>query len=161
KGWNAERIAKNRREINEWMARAKKKVEEENKARKARGEPPKIIQNWYRYIYSELNWDMPYSPPAPWKEFAPYGYTSDELFDHLDVVVESNYESKKLKKPVVHIVKLIAADGNPVDPPGGPEQAAHYSALKDIAKAFRGEFELLQGADSVEDILQANDLGDD
>jgi len=160
RGWDKEKIAKFDRERQEWLAKARKSLAEENAARKAAGQPPKFVADWWYYMRQELKWDVPYDKPVLWMEYARFGYTPEELVDHLDAVYTFNYVPQKLSKPAVHIVKLIASDGSAIDPPGGESQTAFYNYLKRIPKEFGGRFETLQGAETVEDLLKNNDLSD-
>jgi hypothetical protein len=86
-------------------------------------------------------------------------YKPEWIIEHFERVYEFNYIPEKLSRPAIHIVKLIASDGTPIDPPGGPAQAHLYVSLKKVARAFGGRFEHLQGAGTVEDLLKNNDLG--
>lgn len=158
RGWNAERIAKYDRNRQEWLAKAHQQLAEENRARAAAGQPPKFVADWWYYMRQDLKYDVPSDKPELWKEFAPFGYTADELIDHFNAVYRFNYVPQKLPKPAIHIVKLIASDGSVIDPPGGTAETAFYNYLKRIPKAFGGRFETLQGAETVEDMLKNNDL---
>lgn len=158
RGWNAERIAKYDRERQEWLAKARQKLAAENAARKAAGQPPKFVADWWYYMRHEQKWDVPSDKPDLWREYARFGYTPDELTDHFDAVYTFNYVPQKLSKPSLHIVKLIASDGSSIDPPGGDSQTTFFNYLKRIPKEFSGRFETLQGAGTVEDLLKNNDL---
>ncbi len=161
KGWDAERIQNHVRERREQIARAKQTLAKENEARKAAGQPPKFVQDWWYYIRHELKW--PISPEMPHLySLVPHGMVPPEWFiEHLEVVYEFNYVPQKLPKPAVHIVKLIASDGTPYELPGGDGSAFRLISLKQVPRAFKGRFELLRGAESMEDILKNNNLADD
>ena len=160
KGWDAERIAKFDRERDEWLAKARQRLADENRARQAAGEPPKFVQDWWYYMRTELKWDVPSDKPRLY-QLVDYGvYSPEWIIEHLERVYEFNYIPQKLPKPAIHIVKLIASDGTAIDDPGGDAQAYWYVSLKKIARAFDGRFEHLQGAETVEDLLKNNDLGD-
>ncbi len=158
RGWDAERVAKFDRERREWLAKAHQKLAEENEARKAAGQPPKFVQDWWYYMIEDLRWTVPNDKPYLRQLLSHEIYEPEWIIDHLNRVYEFNYVPSKLKKPAVHIVKLIASDGSPVDPPGGDGPTFRYISLKKIAKAFGGRFEHLQGAETVEDLLKFNDL---
>ena len=162
KGWDAERIAKFDRERADWLARARQRLAEENHARQKEGLPPKFIadSHWMYYMREELKWDVPDDQPRLW-QLVDYGsYQPEWIIDHFNAVYTFNYVPQKLPKPAIHIVKLIASDGTPIDPPGNDSQAFQYVSLKKIARAFDGRFEHLQGAETMEDLLKNNDLGD-
>jgi len=163
KGWDAERIAKYHRHNQELIDRAKQLVEEENRQRRADGKPPKIVQNWTHYVATDLDWDWWGDKPTMQKTYHPYGVDASWIIDYLETVYEYNYLPKKLKKPAIHVVKLIASDGNPIEygSDGGDRYTFHYTQLKKIPKAFGGRMELLRGADSVEDLIKNNKGLDD
>lgn len=152
-----EELAEKRALKEESDAKARQILEEENRARAAKGEPPKVISNWRSYVTDELR--LPY---PNWGSFI-VNFSLEELLAHLEAVYSVNYKEDGLKKPAIHIVKLIAADGIGVDPAEGrkDQDAAtqRFNNLKRLAKEFRGEFELLRGAQTVEDLLKQNNLG--
>ena len=157
RGWSAERLANYNQKRAERFAKARKVLDEENRARQAKGQPPKIVQDWWYYTRYELQW--------PWEDrphlysLAPNGIIEpDWVIEHLEAVYEFNYVPQKLPKPAIHIVKLIASDGSPVEPPGSESCAYRLVCLKKIPRAFKGRFELLRGAKTMEDILKNNDL---
>ena len=156
-GWDAERLANVKRHNDGLIADAKKLVEEKNKELRAAGKPPLIIQNWSAHVASTLGWDWLHSPSLVTKDH-PYGVDGEWIIDYLEGVYEYNYLPDKLKKPAVHVVKLIASDGSGVDDYGGDgdRYTFRYTQLKKIPKAFRGEMELLRGADSIDDLLRSN-----
>jgi len=160
RGWGPEKLVAYKRERKRWKAKAREQLAKENKARAAKDQPPKIVADWWYYIRRELKWDVPGDMPTLQGHFAKYGYKPDQLIGHLDAVYEFNYVPKKLKKPAIHIVKLIAADGRSIDPPGGNRETFRYNSLKQIAKAFGGQFEHLRGAGTVEDLLKYNDMNE-
>jgi len=160
RGWGPERVAIYDRERQQWRDKARQKLAKENAARKAAGQPPKFIadSHWWYYMTTELNWDIPDDKPQFWKEYARFGYKPEELIDHFDAIYTFNYVPQKLPKPAIHIVKLIASDGSSIDPPGGDGPTFQYNSLKKIPKEFKGRFEHLQGAETVEALLKNNDL---
>jgi hypothetical protein len=162
RGWSQERIAKFDRERQEWLAKARQALAKENQARQAKGMPPKFVADtqWMYYMREELRWDVPDDKPRLW-ELVDYGvYKPEWIIEHFERVYEFNYIPEKLSKPAIHIVKLIASDGTPIDPPGDAGRAHYYVSLKKVARAFGGRFEHLQGAKTIEDLLKNNDLGD-
>ncbi len=161
RGWNAERIAKFDRERQEWLAKARQALAKENEARKAAGQPPKFVQDWWYYIREDLKWTIPADKPHLWQLVSHGVYDPEWIIEHFERVYEFNYIPSKLKKPAIHIVKLIASDGSPVDPPGTDGPTYRYLSLKRIAKAFDGRFEHLRGAETLEDLLKNNDLSND
>ena len=159
KGWSAERLANYYRDRDERFAKARKVLAEENRARAAAGKPPKIVQDWWYYTREELKWAWEDRPHL--YELAPNHIVEpDWVIEHFEAVYEFNYVPQKLPKPAIHIVKLIASDGTPVEPPGHEGCAYRLIALKKIPRAFKGRFELLQGAETEEDLLKNNDFSD-
>jgi len=148
-GLSPEKVDENR----ESRKKAEQMLEEENKKREAEGLPPRIVANMRDYIEEK---GLPYNSSGAFMG----EYTFDELMDHMEAVYEMHYKSDDLKRPRIHIVKLIAADGTGVDQEEkrkDQEKATdRFNNLKRFAKEFRGEFELLRGAKTIEDILQQN-----
>ncbi|QHI70756.1 vWA domain-containing protein [Tichowtungia aerotolerans] len=160
RGWGADRVAGYERKRAEILARARQKLAEENRARQAGGQPPKIVQDWWYYIRNELKWDWQSMPHL--YELAPNNIVEpDWVIEHFEAVCRFNYAPQKLPNPAIHIVKLIAEDGTPIEPPGNEGCAYRFVSLKKIPRAFKGRFELLKGAKTMEDILKNNDLSDD
>ena len=158
RGWGAEKVAEYERKRAEYQVQAERALEEENKARKADGRPPKIVQDWYNYIFNELKFPPLDRPPALW-ELIPYGIVDPDWFiEHFELVYEFNYVPQKLPKPAIHIVKLIAEDGTPYELPAGELSSQRLAFLKKIPKAFKGRFEFLKGAKTLEDLLEGNEL---
>ena len=151
-------VAEKRRIASESQAEAKRILAEENQAREAKGLPPKVVPDMRSYIKSL---GLPY---PSWGSFQVH-FNLEELLDHLEKVYEVNYKEEGLDKPRIHIVKLIAADGSGVDPVEGDRgkkvEAAtqRFNWLRRVAKEFRGEFELLRGAKTMEDLVQQNNFG--
>jgi hypothetical protein len=151
KGWSPERIAQNKAKYAEYKARAAKILEDENKARLAKGQPPKVIEgdrDMYNYIYKELKFPALEEKPQWANEFGRPLYEDREIIEHLNTVYEYQYLPKKLPKPKLFFVKLIAADGDQTE--GG------VTSFRNLAQAFKGKFEFLRGAKTVEDLLKYN-----
>ncbi|QHI70757.1 hypothetical protein [Tichowtungia aerotolerans] len=162
RGWDADRIATFQRKRAGILASARQKLAEENKARQEKGLPPKFVADghWMYYMREELKWDVPDDIPKLWQLVNHGSYQPEWIIDYFNAVYTFNYVPQKLPKPAIHIVKLIAADGTPIDPPGNDAQTFQYTSLKKTARAFDGRFEHLQGAATMEDLLKNNDLGD-
>lgn len=156
KGWSKERIAKRDAQVAENVAKAVKAFNAENEARKKAGKAPMILDdvpgqgNWYRYMYDPipkggLGLKKPEEPPRMITTFL---YTPEQIIDHLDSVYKYNYKPNKLDKPKVFMVNLVASDGIP--------EGEDDVKMKKVAQAFKGSFELLRGANTVEAILKIN-----
>ncbi len=161
KGWDAERRAEYKRKRSEMKVKALKALAKENAARKQAGKPPRIVSDWTRYMRVDLRMTMPQDPPDMVGEALDrYGFDADELIEHFEAVYTYNYKPHKLAEPQIHIVKLVASDGNPVDRPGGAYQIRQLTWLKKIPREFGGRFDLLRGAKTMEDLLRYNPLDD-
>ena len=149
-GWNAERIALHKKEKAVLIARAEKRLAKENKEREKEAKPKKFISSWHTYMKNELKYNLLDGPPLFMKRFSGR-YTPQQVIDHLDMVYNFNYVPQKLAKPSIHMVKLIASDSsNTTD-----------AELQKIPKAFRGKFEVLRGAKTMENLLKYNDISDE
>lgn len=152
KGWPPDRVQRSKDKMAELRAKAEKILSEENAARAKKGLPPKIISGtgWWNYMFTELKLTPPEMPPGMVGELARYCYEVDEIIGHMDAAYEYNYIPQKLDKPKVHVVELIAADEEPSD------QEDKLIFLKKIAQSFRGRFEFLRGAKTMELLIKYN-----
>jgi hypothetical protein len=157
KGWTPERIAAADKASAEFNKKVDQILAEENKQRELKGLPPKILDyaaRW-RYVTGELKMTAPESRPY-------YGtqalagrsrYDQNEISSHINTVYQDNYIPKQLGKPQIHFVRLIAEDDTAA---GGDEDSV---SLKRVAAAFRGRYEFLRGAKTMENLLKYNDVG--
>ena len=157
-GWGPEKLSQWERDWQNWLNKARKQLADENRERSKQGKPSKVVADWRYYMRYELKWPIPDDRPRLYQTYYPTGYPADWVLEHLEAVYEFNYVPAKLKKPAIHFVKLIASDGTPIDPPGTEWPAARFVNLKKIPRAYKGRFELLQGAETEEDLLKNNDL---
>lgn len=146
KGWPPERVAANKKEREAVEEEARAILAKENAARKEKGLPPRIVarSEWKGYIRDELK--LPLPPDVPRKPVR-RRYDADEIIEHLDAVYTYNYKPRKLDRPKIHMVKLIAADDT---------SGEDAPLLKKVAREFDGRFELLRGANTMEDLLKHN-----
>ena len=124
----------------------------ENTARSAKGLPPKIVYNWNDYMVRELRLTMPELPAATsGGGGGGQTITPEKLVqDHLDAIWAAQYTPKELMPPRIHFVYLIAKNASL------SEGFADITAMKNVADAFRGDFELLRGAKTMQNLLQYN-----
>ncbi len=134
---------------------AKKLLEKENKARAKKGLPPRIVKN-IQSVMDEYKSKLPPSLPKGKQPPPENGYTfkPTEILDHLDAVYEFNYRPSKLEKPKIHFVKLIASDGE-------ESSDNDVKTLKQVTRKFRGDFDYLRGAKTMENLLKYNDVSDE
>ena len=149
-GWTAERIALYKKDKDVFKAKAEKALAEENEAREKAGKPKKFIINWQNYMSQELKFNLPDGPPSILVRFDLH-LKPEEIIEHLEQVYKFNYGPQKLGKPKIHMVKLIASDSN----------KTADAELQTIPKAFRGKFEVLRGAKTMEDLLKYNNVSDE
>jgi len=149
-GWTAERIELHKKEREVYRDKARKALAEENKAREKAGKPKKFIKNWQNYMGQDLKFNLPDGPPNFRTRFDGR-YAPEHIIEHLDMVYNFNYVPQKLDKPSIHMVKLIASDADKTTD----------AELKKIPKAFRGKFEILRGAKTMEDLLKYNEISDE
>ncbi len=147
RGWPPSRMEK-RQEIKDERDRlAREILEKENKARKRRGRPERIVANFWDYkreIKSKLP-PEPELPPTP--EDLSYRYDVDDIVEHLDAVYEYHYKPNKLGKPKIHFVELIAADS-------AEKGSAGVKNLQEVCREFNGEFEFLEGSGTIRDVIK-------
>jgi hypothetical protein len=132
-------------------ARAQKALDAENAARAAKGLPPKIVYNWNGYITDELRLSLPTPPTAVGVNSTRTPRDPEDLvLQHLDAVWMYHYTPKELAAPRLNFVYLVAQDA------GTDRNYLDIMALKNTAQAFRGDFKLLRGAKTVENLLRYN-----
>ena len=153
RGWPPERVKEARQKQNEIFAKAEEVLKKENEERRKQGLPPKILKNMWGYAYGSppggLGFTRPEMPPKYVPEGTEDRYDREEIIGHLEAVYEYNYIPNKLDKPKVHVVTLIAEDGQPGPRTGIPD-------LRDLAQTFRGEFEFLRGAKTMQNLIKYN-----
>lgn len=152
-GWPPERVEKFMEKKQELYDQAHVIFDKENEAREAKGLPPRIIASggWWSYMVDECHFTMPTHPPHM---ITQWSYDVGQIIEHMDAVYEYNYIPVKLKKPRVHFVKLIAEDANE----GGENinEAQTLASLRKITREFKGKFEFLRGAKTMEDLIKYN-----
>ncbi|MCF7849350.1 MAG: hypothetical protein K9M45_10900 [Kiritimatiellales bacterium] len=148
-GWNEERLKEHKRQSDAIRDKTKKALEKENKRRAAQGLPPKFIHHWHSYA-KELGWEWPKNPPQMHER---WHFNEDEIMEHLKAVSLFNYKPKKLRNPLVHFVYLVASD---YQTHANEKEAENVSRLRSVTKAFRGRFEFLHGAKTMENLLALN-----
>jgi hypothetical protein len=141
--WNKERAAISRK--------AREILAEENRKRRQRGLPEKVVSSMWDYMTKELKLEMPAGPPVYTGTSTDrniFTYNINQVLEHLDAVYKFNYLPKKLSKPSVHFVQLIAEDA----PDSKPAE------LKTIVSKYRGDCEILRGAKIMENLIEYNNL---
>ena len=160
-GWSPKRVAEYKELVNERNEAARKLLEKENKARARKGVPPRIVASLGKYM-EEMKNQLPRLPSGP-PSYQPengWGYSLDEILEHLDGVYKYNYIPNKLKKPRIHFVQLIAKDA---DEGGGGDSVAikELANMRKLTRSFRGDFDFLRGANTMEDLLKYNEVLDE
>lgn len=146
-----QRMAEYRAKLDALNDRARKMLEAENQAREAKGLPPKIVYDWNSYVTEELRLVFPDAPPATLAGSAPADRQPEELvIEHMDMVWSTHYTPQELMPPRVHFVYLIAQDSSL------HTGYLDIMALKKTAQFFRGDFEFLRGAKTMQNLLIGN-----
>ncbi len=157
RGWDEIRLAELTVKAKAINKRFEETLARENEERKKKGLPPRILGNLGTINqYKRDNNIQGISSVPPRYDTAMGGnkITADLAIDNFRAIIDFNYKPKKLDDPKIHIVKLIASDGRvqeKYDPQGNL-----LRSLKKIPNEFRGKFELLRGAKSMENIMQFN-----
>jgi len=154
-GWPPNRVDAYYELEDERSEKAHELLAKENKARARKGLPPRIVAQFWRYE-KEMESQLPRLPPGPpiYQPKQGWSYSCDEVIEHLNGVYKYNYIPEKLKKPKVHFVQLIAKDA---EEGGGDEvEAERRMNMRRVARAFKGDFEFLRGANTMEDLLKYN-----
>lgn len=157
KGWTPERIAAAEKAKKEFDKKVDDLLAEENRQRAAKNLPPKILDHSARYSY--IRDELKLTPPEPRPYYGAQAlvgrnrYDQNEIASHMKKVYEDNYIPKKLSRPQVHFVRLIAE--NDTSSIGDNDSVS----LKRIATSFRGRYEFLRGAKTMENLLKYNDVG--
>jgi len=155
RGWPPKRVEEHKKLVDEREEEALKLLEKENKARAKKGLPPRIVAAFWRYI-EEKKSQLPRLPPGPpiYHPESGWGYTLEEVLEHLDGVYEYNYIPEKLKKPKIHFVQLLARDAD--EGSGNETEMERRMNMRKVAREFKGDFEFLRGANTMEDLLKYN-----
>ena len=146
-GWPPERVAEYKKKRAAVSEMAKEALGKENAAREKKGLPPRIVarSEWKRYMRDDLKLKLPIDPPRrPIRR----SYVPEEIIEHFNAVYTYHYKSQKSGRPKINIVKLIASD----DSSSGDSSLG----LKRVANEFKGRFELLSGAKTMEDLIKYN-----
>ncbi len=140
------------------MDKGRAMLEKENKARAAKGLPPKVVKYISDYVYNELNWPRLEGPPTDTAlGLIPQGrYDVENVLNHLDAVYQYNYVPKKLEKPKISFVCLVDAEGRSLAEGGETLGSEGMAFLQKVAGRYRGGFEFLRGAKTVENLLSNN-----
>lgn len=147
------KMAEYREKLREVNEKARKAFDAENAARAARGLPPKIVYDWNEYMMQELRLVLPDPPVAIGVQPGsglPAKASEDLVLNHMDAVWSYHYTPKELLPPRVNFVYLVAADASM------PRGNIDVLALRNIAEAFRGDFEFLRGAKTMKNLLHYN-----
>ncbi|MCF7849353.1 MAG: hypothetical protein K9M45_10915 [Kiritimatiellales bacterium] len=149
-GWSMEQAEKADAEYDAQREKAKKMLEVENKARAEKGLPKKFIHNWFTYM-KELDWEIPQQAPRPRNH-----YEYDEVMDHVKAVATFNYKPKDLAPPKIHYVFLVPSNYKVNS--GDEAEVERVQNLKKMTATFKGRFEYLRGAKTMENLLNLNPL---
>ncbi|MCF7849352.1 MAG: hypothetical protein K9M45_10910 [Kiritimatiellales bacterium] len=149
-GWSTTQAEEAEANYMAMVDKAKKMLEQENKARAEKGIPKKFIHNWHRYMI-EMDWEIPQRAPRPRQR-----YNYDEIMDHVKAVVQFNYLPKKLSPPKVHFVFLVPSNYKVNS--GTEDDVERVQNIKKMTATFKGRFEYLRGAKSMENLLKLNPL---
>ncbi len=159
-GWPKKRVDEYKKLIDVRKEMAKKLFAKENKARAKKGLPPRILKSGglsgYGYM-NEVKSQLPPSPsPKPPKPKLEQerAYTYDDVIEHLNGVYKYNYIPEKLKKPQIHFVQLIASDEEET-------MTEVVKKMKKVTRAFKGDFDYLRGAKTMESLLKFNNVSDE
>jgi hypothetical protein len=149
-GWSEERLKEHKRQNEAVRDKTKKMLARENAKRAAKGLPPKFIRHWRSYA-RELGLEWPKDPP----NMSPrHHYNEEEIMDHLKMVATFNYKPKKLRFPLIHFVYLVPSD---YKAHGEEKEIRNVTQIRDVTKKFRGRFEFLRGAKTMENLLALNE----
>ncbi|MCF7849354.1 MAG: hypothetical protein K9M45_10920, partial [Kiritimatiellales bacterium] len=149
-GWSQERADKARAEFKVVADKAKKVLEQENKARAEKGLPKKFIHDIRSYM-REMQWEIPQTPPWPRGH-----YEYDEVMDHLKTVTQFNYTPKKQRPPKIHYVFLVPSDYKVNQ--GTESEMEKVRNIKNMTSTYKGRFEYLRGAKTMENLVSLNPL---
>ena len=144
-------------EVARWqraVEKARTWLEKENQARKDRGMAPKVVLNFGDLIRELSPGARPPQaqrsqepPPAPslsdLRIERPPAYTPDEVLDHLNNVVTSNYGRNKPDRPQIHLVLFL----------GEKEDIGQYEEhFVTLTRRNRGQLKLLRGFAALENV---------
>ena len=155
KGWSPERVAAADKVLAEFYGKVDQILAAENRQREEKNLPPKIMDNAARWKY--ITEELKLTPPESRPYFTVYAfmdrsrYDFNEIIEHLRIVYEVNYIPKNLSKPQLHFVRLIAEN----DTASGSDDGTIW--LKKVATAFRGNYNFLRGAKTVENLMKYNE----
>lgn len=157
-GWPESRYNDYIKKRDALLAKARDTLAKENGARVAKGLPPKVVRDWWNYIYEELRWTRLEGPPTDESMgIIPQGaYDLENILNHLDAVYQYNYVPKKFEQPKISFVCLIDEDGQSLADEHLPVGSAGMALLRQVARQYRGGFEFLRGSKAVENLLKAN-----
>jgi len=146
-GWSPEKVADYKKKMAAVNETAKEALNKENAAREQKGLPPRIVarSEWRHYMRNDLKLRLPSDPP---RMSYRRSYVPEEIIEHFNAVYAYQYRPQKLDRPKIHMVKLIASDDS--------STRDSSLGLKRVAKEFNGQFELLRGAKTMEDLIKYN-----
>jgi hypothetical protein len=156
RGWPEARVKDFEKKRNDYFAKGREILAKENEARKAKGLPPKVVQDMWYYVLNDLKFLPLEVPPDRDSLVVQQWYNLDNVVDHLDAVCQYNYVPKKLEKPKLHFVCLIDADGRSLAEGSLQVGSEGMAILRKVASQYRGGFEFLRGSKTMEDLLKNN-----
>jgi hypothetical protein len=157
RGWPQSRVDAVTKKTADDLARGRELLEKENAARAKAGQPPKIVQDFRRYVYEELRFPQQLEyPPNPIGFVETASYRIEHILNHLAAVYQYNYIPKKLDRPKLHFVALIDEEGISLGQGGLDVNSEGMALLQRVASEYRGGFEYLRGAKKAEMLLKNN-----
>lgn len=157
RGWPQSRVDAHTKKWNEYLARGRELLAKENEARAKAGQPPKIVQDWRNYVYEDLRFPRLEGPPHQIEGGGSlHSYRIEHILNHLAAVYQYNYIPKKLDRPKLHFVALIDEDGQSLASGSHGVGSEGMALLRRVASEYRGGFEYLRGAKTVEMLLGNN-----
>ena len=156
RGWPQLRVDEYMKKRTEYFNRGRELLIKENEARAAAGQPPKIVQDMWNYVYEDLRFPRLEHPPSQAEGVLLHWYRVEHMLNHLDAVYRYNYVPKKLDRPKLHFVCLIDEDGQSLGAGGLTVNSEGMALLRRVASEYRGGFEYLRGAKTVEMLLGNN-----
>lgn len=123
----------------EALRKARAALEKENQARRARGQPPKIIAREDNNFIREMGVEIEVEHPGYGPNF---DYESSEVENYFEELVDVLYEDKGGKSPTINVVLFLAEDEE--------FENEKKEALDAYVDFFGGDFRILRGLKEVQ-----------
>jgi hypothetical protein len=130
----------------EALAKARKKLDELNKKREARGLPPKVLNH---SILKEFNIKIGVKKPDSGKVFKRFEFPAKEVEDYLDLLVDTLYTDRGTKPPSINVVLFLAGDEELSE--------KNEDKVKDYVRFFDGKHRVIRGLNEIKFAASATD----